>query len=37
MLNETIGYIFEQRGEEVISERHQKDYSSDQINLDQIQ
>ena len=37
MLNETIGYIFEQRGEEVISERHQKNYSSDQINSDQIQ
>ena len=37
MLNETISYIFEQRGEEVISERHQKDYSSDKINSDQIQ
>ena len=37
MLNETIGYIFEQRGEEVISERHQKDYSSDKINSNQIQ
>ena len=37
MLNETISYIFEQRGEEVISERHQKDYSSDKINSNQIQ
>ena len=35
MLNETISYIFEQRGEEVISERHQKDYTPDQINSDQ--
>ena len=36
MLDETIGYIFEQRGQEVISERHQKDYSPNQINLDKV-
>ena len=36
MLDETIGYIFEQRGQEVISERHQKDNSPDQINLDKV-
>ena len=26
ILNEMLGYVIEQRGEEVISERHQKDY-----------
>ena len=36
LLNEAIGYIFEQRGQEVISERHQKDYSPDRINSDQV-
>ena len=33
-LNETMSFIFEQRGSEVISERHQKDYSPDRINSD---
>ena len=33
-LNETMSFIFEQRGPEVISERHQKDYSPDRINSD---
>ena len=33
-LNETMAFIFEQRGSEVISERHQKDYSPDRINSD---
>ena len=28
-LNETMAFIFENRGQEVISERHQKNYSSD--------
>jgi hypothetical protein len=27
ILNEMLGYVIEQRGEEVISERHQKDYN----------
>ena len=27
-LNETMGFIFENRGQEVISERHQKNYSN---------
>ena len=27
-LNETMAFIFENRGQEVISERHQKNYSS---------
>ena len=31
-LNETMTYIFEQRGVEVISERHQKDYYPENIN-----
>ena len=33
-LNETMPFIFDQRGVEVISERHQKDYSPDRINSD---
>ena len=33
-LNETMSFIFDQRGTEVISERHQKDYSPDRINSD---
>ena len=33
-LNETMSFIFDQRGTEVISERHQKDYSPDRINTD---
>ena len=33
-LNETMSFIFDQRGVEVISERHQKDYSPDRINSD---
>ena len=33
-LNETMSFIFDQRGIEVISERHQKDYSPDRINSD---
>ncbi|MDG1023290.1 MAG: PUR family DNA/RNA-binding protein [Flavobacteriaceae bacterium] len=36
LLDEAIKYIFEQRGQEVISERHQKDYSPDKINSDQV-
>ena len=36
LLDEAIGYIFEHRGHEVISERHQKDYSPDRINSDQV-
>ena len=31
-LNETMNYIFEQRGVEVISERHQKNYVPNNIN-----
>jgi hypothetical protein len=31
-LSETMNYIFDHRGEEVISERHQKDYSPNNIN-----
>ena len=31
-LNETMNYIFEQRGVEVISERHQKNYIPNNIN-----
>ena len=31
-LNETMNFIFEQRGVEVISERHQKDFSPNNIN-----
>ena len=34
-LSETMNYIFDQRGVEVISERHQKDYSPDNINSEQ--
>ena len=34
-LNETMSFIFDQRGTEVISERHQKDYSPDNINSEQ--
>ena len=30
-----MNYIFDQRGVEVISERHQKDYSPDNINSEQ--
>ena len=30
ILNEVTDYIINERGEEVISERHQKDYKSDQ-------
>ena len=29
-----MSFIFDQRGTEVISERHQKDYSPDRINTD---
>ena len=32
LLNETMNYIFEQRGVEVISERHQKNYIPNNIN-----
>jgi len=35
MLDETIQYILKQRGTEVISERHQKNYSPDQISKNQ--
>tara|TARA_B110000027_G_scaffold32379_1_gene35929 strand:- start:10212 stop:10538 length:327 start_codon:yes stop_codon:yes gene_type:complete len=35
MLDETIQYILKQRGTEVISERHQKNYSPDQITKNQ--
>lgn len=31
-LNETMNFIFEQRGVEVISERHQKNYIPNNIN-----
>ena len=31
-LNETMAYIIEKRGQEVISERHQKNYSENNIN-----
>ena len=31
-LNETMNFIFEQRGAEVISERHQKNYIPNNIN-----
>ena len=31
-LNETMNFIFEQRGVEVISERHQKNYITNNIN-----
>ena len=37
ILAEMTDYIIDEKGEEVISERHQKDYSSDQINSNQIQ
>ncbi len=33
-LNETMNYIFEQRGVEVISERHQKNYVPNNINTE---
>ena len=33
-LNQTMNYIFDQRGTEVISERHQKDYSPNRINFE---
>lgn len=33
-LDETVKYVFEQRGQEVISERHQKDYNpNDEKNM----
>lgn len=32
LLNETMTFIFNQRGIEVISERHQKDYKPDNIS-----
>jgi len=31
-LEDSISFIFKNRGQEVISERHQKDYSPDNIN-----
>ena len=34
-LQDSISFIFENRGHEVISERHQKDYSSDNVNSEQ--
>jgi hypothetical protein len=34
ILEEIIQFIFQERGEEVISEKHQKDYSSNNINSD---
>ena len=33
-LNETMNFIFEQRGVEVISERHQKNYIPNNINTE---
>ena len=33
-LNETMNFIFEQRGVEVISERHQKNYVPNNINTE---
>lgn len=32
MLNEAIAFVYKERGSEVISERHQKDFSPDNIN-----
>ena len=32
LLDETISFIFKERGEEVISEKHQKDYSPETLN-----
>ena len=34
-LQDSISFIFENRAHEVISERHQKDYSSDNVNSEQ--
>ena len=34
ILTEMTDYIINEKGEEVISERHQKDYSPDRINTD---
>ncbi|MEK9614066.1 MAG: PUR family DNA/RNA-binding protein [Flavobacteriaceae bacterium] len=34
ILEDIIQFIFKERGEEVISEKHQKDYSSNNINSD---
>lgn len=31
-LNDTIAFVFKERGKEVISERHQKDYNPDENN-----
>ena len=33
-LNEAIGFILDENGSEVISEHHQKNYTSDQNNYD---
>ncbi len=32
LLEETISFVFKERGEEVISEKHQKDYSPELLN-----
>jgi hypothetical protein len=32
LLDETISFVFKERGEEVISEKHQKDYSPELLN-----
>lgn len=32
LLDETISFVFKERGEEVISEKHQKDYSPEILN-----
>ena len=32
LLDETISFVFKERGDEVISEKHQKDYSPELLN-----
>lgn len=33
ILEEMVNYVFEEKGDEVISERHQKDFKKEEVNL----